>query len=94
MSLKKQLAELDVKLKALTFRTKHSDEVIKLTAVERQKESIVAIVSTINILKGNIEEAKFGQGEDEADIEQWSRDIEAQVTIADQSCKKLDDFIN
>ena len=67
MSLKKQLAELDVKLKALTFRAKRSDEVIEKgekTAVERQKESIVAIVSTINILKGNIEEAKFGQGED------------------------------
>ena len=30
----------------------------------------------------------------EADIEQWSQDIEAQVTIVDQSCKKLDDFIN
>ncbi|CAB4021652.1 Hypothetical predicted protein, partial [Paramuricea clavata] len=66
----KQLAELDVKLKALTFRTKRSDEVIEKgekTAVERQKGSIVAI------------------GENEADIEQWSRDIEAQVTIADQS---------
>ena len=52
MSLKKQLAELDVKLKALTFRTKRHYEVIEKgekTAVERQKESIVAIVSTINI---------------------------------------------
>ena len=44
----------------------------------RQKESIVAInVSTINILKGNIEEAKLGPGEAKTDIDQWSQGIEA-----------------
>ena len=64
MSLKKQLTELDVKLKALTFPIKRSHEVIgkgEKTAVVRQKESIVAIVTTINILKGNIKEIWAGR---------------------------------
>ena len=58
MSLKKQLAEFDAKLKALSFRLKRSNEVIskgEKNVVERQKESILTIVSTISILKGSIE---------------------------------------
>ena len=61
--------------------------------MERQRDCIQAIVSTINILKGSIEEAKFGQGENEDAIGQWSQDIEAQVAAADQHCKGLSQFI-
>ena len=96
MSLKKQITELETKLKALNFRIKRCDEILQKgekAAVERQRDSIQAIVSTINILKGSIEEAKFGQGEDEDDIGQWSQDIEAQVAAADQHCEKLSQFI-
>ncbi len=85
MSLKKQITELETKLKALNFRIKRCDEILQKgekAAVERQRDSIQAIVSTINILKGSIEEAKFGQGENEDDIGQWSQDIEAQVAAA------------
>ena len=80
MSLKKQLTELDVKLKALHFRVNRSNEIIEKgdrSAVERQRESIQTLVSTINCLKGSIEEAKFGQSESESDVEQWSQDIDA-----------------
>jgi hypothetical protein len=96
MSLKKQITELETKLKALNFRIKRCDEILQKgekAAVERQRDSIQAIVSTINILKGSIEEAKFGQGENEDDIGQWSQDIEAQVAAADQHCEKLSQFI-
>ena len=70
MSLKKQITELETKLKALNFRIKRCDEILQKgekAAVERQRDSIQAIVSTINILKGSIEEAKLGQGENEDD---------------------------
>ena len=35
---------------------------------ERQRESIVTIVSTITTLKGSIEEAKFEQGETDENV--------------------------
>jgi hypothetical protein len=50
--LKEATCRIRREVKALTFLTKHSDKVIdkgEKTAVERQKESIVAIESTINI---------------------------------------------
>ena len=53
MSLKKQLTELDVKLKALHFRVNRSNEIIEKgdrSAVERQRESIHTLVNTINCL--------------------------------------------
>ena len=96
MSLKKQLTELDVKLKALHFRVNRSNEIIEKgdrSAVERQRESIQTLVSTINCLKGSIEEAKFGQSESESDVEQWSQDIDARVATADQCCEKLYNFV-
>jgi hypothetical protein len=49
-------------LKALNFRLKRCDEVLGNedgAAIDRHRESITAIVSTISILKGSIEEAKF-----------------------------------
>ena len=66
MSLKKQVTEMEAKLKVLQFRVKRSDEILdkgERSAVVRQRESIATIVSTINLLKGSIEESKFGLGE-------------------------------
>ena len=73
MSLKKKLTELNVKLKALHFRVNHINEIIEKgerSAVERQRGSVQTLVSTINCLKGSIEEAKFGRSESESDVEQ------------------------
>ena len=96
MSMKKQLMELDMKLKALNFRDKRSDEILakgEQATVERQRESISTILSGINNLKGLIEEAKFGHGESDSDIENWSQTIDAQVAVVDQSCEKLSNFV-
>ena len=61
--------------------------------MERHKESVLAIVSTINILKGSIEEAKFRQGESETDIQKWLQEVDEQIPQADQCCEKLDKFV-
>ena len=96
MLLKKQSTELDVKLKTLHFQVNRSNEIIEKgdrSAVERQRESIQTLVSSINNFKWSIEEAKFGQGESESDVEQWSTDTDAQVAIADRCCEKLHEFV-
>ena len=64
--MKKQQSEMDAKLKALNLKLKRCDEVLgneARAAVDRHRESITTIVSTISILKGSIEEAKFAQSE-------------------------------
>ena len=96
MSLKKQLSEMDAKLKALQFRLKRTDEILskgERIAVERQKESIATIVSTITTLKGSIEEAKLRHGDTEENVEQWSNEIDARVTAADKVHNKLSKFV-
>ena len=62
-------------------------------AVERHRESVLAIVSTINILKGSIEEVKFGQGESETDIEKRPQEVDEQIAQADQCFENLDMFV-
>ena len=68
---KKQFSEMDAKLKALQFCLKRTDEILskgERIVAERQRESIVTIVSTITTLKGSIEEAKFEQGETDENV--------------------------
>ena len=95
MSLKKQLSEMDANLKALQFRLEQTDEILskgERIAVERQKESIATIVCTITTLKGSNEGAKFGQGDTEENVEQWSNEIDVRVTEADKvqkNCRNL-----
>ena len=87
---------MDAKLKALQLCLKRTDEILskgERIAVERQKESIATIVSTITTLKGSIEEAKFGQGDTEENVEQWSNEIDARVTEADKVQNKLLNFV-
>ncbi|CAB3998678.1 Pol poly [Paramuricea clavata] len=94
--MKKQQSEMDAKLKALNFRLKRCDEVLgneDRAAINRHCESITTIVSTISILKGSIEEAKFAQSESDESIEQWSTEIENQIALADKCMQKLADFV-
>ena len=95
--MKKQQSEMDAKLKALNFRLKRCDEVLgneDRAAVGRHRESITTIVlSTISILKGSIEEAKFAQSESDESIEQWSTEIENNIALADKCTQKLADFV-
>ena len=90
--MKKQQTEMDAKLKALNFRIKRSEEVLgngDRAAVERHRESITTIVSTISVLKGSIEEAKFAQSESDETIGQWSTEIDNQIALADKCTQEL-----
>ncbi|CAB4027147.1 Hypothetical predicted protein [Paramuricea clavata] len=94
--MKKQQSEMDVKLRALNFRLKRCDEdsAMKIeVAVDRHRESITTILSTISILKGSIEEATFAQSESDESIQQWSTEIENQIALADKCTQKLADFV-
>ena len=94
--MKKQQTEMDAKLKALNFRIKRSEEVLgngDRAAVERHRESITTIVSTISVLKGSIEEAKFAQSESDETIGQWSTEIDNQIALADKCTQELGNFV-
>ena len=72
---KKQLSELDAKLKTLKLRLKNTNVVIakrEKEAIERQRASIVALAGEIDCLRGSIQEAKFVAGESEEKVESWS----------------------
>ena len=62
---------MDAKLKALRFRLKRTDKILskgERIVAERQRESILTIVSTITTPKGSIEEAKFAQGDTDQSV--------------------------
>ena len=92
MSLKKPLDELDAKIKALNLRLKKTAVVIEKNdkqAIERQRSAITNLTETIDQLRGSIQELKFAQGETEENIEEWSDQIELEITNADRSCERL-----
>ena len=68
MSLKKQLGELDAKLKALRLRIKKCDKIIKnrdKQTIERQCISVASLAKELDQLRGSIQETKLSQGESE-----------------------------
>ena len=88
----KQLAELEGKIKTLKFRLHKTDEVISKRdrqASERQLASINGTVTAVNELKESIEEKKFGKGESEEDVSQWSATIDEELQRADEESGKL-----
>lgn len=88
----KQLADLESKIKTLKFRLHKTDEVISKgdrQASERQLASITGTVTAVNELKEAIEEKKFGKGESEEDVRQWSATIDGELQRADDESTKL-----
>ena len=76
MSLKKQLGELDAKLKALRLRIKKCDEIIEnrdKQTIERQRISVASLARELDQLRGSIQETKFSQGESEEQVENLVR---------------------
>ena len=93
---KKQLGELDAKLKALNLRLKKSVEVLEKRdgqAIERQRASIANLAEAIDELRGSIQETKFAQGETEESIEEWSAEIDAKLSVADENCRELSECL-
>ena len=92
MSLKKQLSELEAKLKALHLRIKKCDEIIasrEKQAIDRQPASIISLAGEIDQLRGSIVESKFSQGESEETVEVWSDGIEKELNMTDAIVEKL-----
>ena len=92
MSLKKQMGELDAKLKALRLRIKKCDQIIEnrdKQTIERQRTSVVSLAVEIDQLRGSIQESKFSQGESEEQVEIWSQEIENDLRLADDYANKL-----
>ena len=87
-----QIADLNGKIKTLTFRLKKTDEVLKKDdrkASERHRTSLETMVTAVNALKESIEEKKFVNGEDEESVQEWSSGIEEIVNQADECMREL-----
>ena len=86
--MEKQIADLNGKIKTLSFRVKKSVEVVKKhdrVASERHKKSLETMITAVNTLKESIEE----KGEAEEAVQEWATDIEAVVDEADECIREL-----
>ena len=91
-NMETQIADLNGKMKALSFRVKKTDEVLKkddLKASERHRTSLETMVTAVNTLKESIEEKKFVNGEDEESVQEWASGIEEVVNQADECMREL-----
>ena len=88
----KQAAELNGKLKALSFRINKTDKLINKAdkqALEIQRTSIATISSIVNRLKETIEEKKFAKGESEEQIQEWGAETELLLAEAGQQIRRI-----
>ena len=94
--MKKEMAELDNKIKLLRLKISKADKIIlkrDRQVLERRQLSVSSIVSTIDELKSAIEEGKIGKGESEEEIALWSKDIEDNLEGADNATRRVQDAI-
>ena len=69
--MEKMISELNGKLKALSFRTNKTDEIIAKgdkEALERHQASVANITEAVSTQKESIEEKKFSKGESEEEV--------------------------
>ena len=91
-NMETQIADLNGKIKTLSFRLKKTDEILKKDdrkASERHRTSLETMVTAVNALKESIEEKKFVNGEDEESVQEWSSGIEEIVNQADECMREL-----
>ena len=92
MSMKKQLTEIDSKLKTLRLKLKQAGEIITKgdrEAVERHRITILNLTIAVEDLRSSIEELKFSAGEPEETVRTWSQEIAQELSHADKSCAEL-----
>ena len=91
-NMETQIADLNGKIKTLSFRVKKTDEVLKkddLKASERHRTLLKTMVTAVNTSKESIEEKKFVNGEDEESVQEWASGIEEVVNQADECMREL-----
>ena len=87
--MKKQLTEINSKLKTLHLKLKQTEGVIEKLdneAVERHRNTILNLTRPVQDHRNSIEEAKFSAGDSE---ETWSQEIAQELLLADKSCAEL-----
>ena len=89
--MEKMIGELNGKLKALSFRTKETDESIAKgdKALQRHQASIANITKAVSTQKESIEEKKFSKGESEEEVSVWGAKAEELLAEADSCMRKI-----
>ncbi len=92
MSMKKQLTEINSKLKTLHLELKQTEGVIQKLdneAVERHRNTILNLTRLVQDHRNSIEEANFSAGDSEETVTTWSQEIAQELLLADKSCAEL-----
>ena len=92
MSMGKEKAELDAKIKTLNFRVKKTDEVLQKddrAALERHRASLESVVTAVTTLKESIEEQMFAEGKDDQAVQEWADEFEESVDTGDKCMRQL-----
>ena len=90
--MEKAIAELNSKIKTLSFRLGKTDEIIEKSdeeALKRHKTSITNITSMVDTLKEAVEEKKIAKGESEETVREWSTEIGTKLVEADRQVKRI-----
>ena len=90
--MEKELAELNAKIKTLSFRVKKTNEILQKddrAELERHRASLESVVTAVATLKESLEEKKFAKGEDEQTVQEWAEKFEESVDVADKCMRQL-----
>ena len=91
--MEKAIADLSGKVKTLNSPLAKTDKLIEESdqeALNRHKLSIDNSVSTVNNLKETIEEEKFAKGESEEQVQEWSTEVEKNLSLADRQISRIE----
>ena len=94
--MKKEMTELEKKIKLLKLKIAKTEEIIhkqERQALERRRLSISSLASVVDKLKLKIEEGKIGKGESEEEIALWDEEIEDNLEKADNRTRRIHDAI-
>ena len=89
MSMGKEKAELDAKIKTLNFRVKKTDEVLQKddrTALERHRASLESVVTAVTTLKESIEEQMFAEGKEIKQFKNGRENLKNRLTRGMNAC--------
>ena len=86
------ISEYNGKLKALSFRTKKTGEIMAKghkEALESHQVSIPNITEVVSIQKESIEKKKFSKGESEEEVSIWGPKAEELLAEADECTRQI-----
>ena len=94
--MKKEMTELENKIKLLKLKIAKTEEIIhkqERQALERRRLSISSLTSAVDKLNLKIEEGKIGKGESEEEIALWDEEIEDNLERDDNRTRRIHDAI-